>query len=78
VLGSALRGPGVLVRKAKELGDILDVVRSEFLQHLLIPHTLVKCNHNKSIRDTRNGVANLGKPLDERAQCLPQALLNAM
>jgi hypothetical protein len=62
--GSALRSPGALVRQAEELGNILDVVHSEFLQHLLIPHTLAKYNHNRSIGDTRNGVANLGKPLD--------------
>jgi hypothetical protein len=64
---SALRSPGALVREAEELGNILDVVHSELLQHLLIRHTLAKCNHNRSIGDTRNGIANLRKPLDERA-----------
>jgi hypothetical protein len=29
-------------RPAKELGDILDVMRGKLLQHFLIPHTLVK------------------------------------
>jgi hypothetical protein len=55
VLGTALCGPGALV------------MRDELLQHLLIPHTLAKCNHNTSIGYTRNGVANLGKPLNEGA-----------
>jgi hypothetical protein len=67
VLGTALCGPGTLVRLAEELCDILDVMRDELLQHLLIPHTLAKCNHNTSIGYTRNGVANLGKPLNEGA-----------
>jgi hypothetical protein len=62
--GSTLRGPDALVCQAEELGDI--------------PHTLAKCNHNRNIRDTRNGVANLGKSLDERAQGLPRALLNGV
>jgi hypothetical protein len=65
--GSTLCGPNAIVRQAEELGNILDVMRSELFQHLLIPHTLTKYNHNKNIGDTRNGVANLGKSLDERA-----------
>jgi hypothetical protein len=65
VLGMALYGPGALVRQAEELCDILDVMHGELLQHLLIPHTLAKCNHYRSIGDTRNGVANLRKPLNE-------------
>jgi hypothetical protein len=60
-------GPGTLICQAKELSDILDVVRGELLYHLLVPHTLVKCNYNKSIRNVRDGVANLGEPLDEGA-----------
>jgi hypothetical protein len=67
----ALGGPGTLVCQAEERRDILDVMRGELLQHFLIPHSLVKCNHNRSIRDTRNGVANLGEPLDEGAQGFP-------
>jgi hypothetical protein len=54
------------VHQAEKLGDILDVMRNELFQHLLIPYTLTKCNRNKNIGDTRNVVANLGKPLDER------------
>jgi hypothetical protein len=63
----ALCGPSALVRQAKELYDILDVMHGGLLQHLLIPHTLMKCNHNRSIGDMRNGIANLGKPLNEGA-----------
>jgi hypothetical protein len=59
VPGTALCGPNALVRQAEELCDILDVMHGELLQHLLIPHTLTKCNHNRSIGDTRNGIANL-------------------
>jgi hypothetical protein len=53
-------------------------VGSELLQHFLIPYPLAKCNHNRGIGDTRNGVANLGEPLDEGAQRLPRALLDSM
>jgi hypothetical protein len=71
VLGMALYGPGALVHQVEELCDILDVMRGELLQHLLIPHTLVKCNYNRSIGDTRNGIANLRKPMNEGAQRFP-------
>jgi hypothetical protein len=76
VPGTALCGPSTLVRQAEELCDILDVMRGKLLQHLLIPHTLVKYNRNKSIGDMRNGVANLGKPLNEGAQRFPWTLLH--
>jgi hypothetical protein len=62
----ALCSPDALVHQAKEHRDILVVVGGELLQHL-IPHSLVKCNHNRSIGDMRNGIANLGEPLDEGA-----------
>jgi hypothetical protein len=65
VPGTALCGPSALVCQGEKLCDILDVMRDEILQHLLIPHTLVKCNHNRSIGDMRNGVANMGKLLNE-------------
>jgi hypothetical protein len=67
VLGTTLCGPGALVHQAEELCDIMDVMCGELLQHLLIPHTLAKCNHNRRIGDTRDGVVNLGKPLNEGA-----------
>jgi hypothetical protein len=67
VPGTTLCGPSTLVHQAEELCDILDVMRGELLQHLHIPHTLMKCNHNRSIGDMRIGVANLGKPLIEGA-----------
>jgi hypothetical protein len=67
VPGTALCCPGALVCQGEKLYDILDVMHGELLQHLLIPHTLVKCNYNRSIGDTRNGVANMGKPLNEGA-----------
>jgi hypothetical protein len=34
----ALYGFGALVHQVEELYDILDVMRGELLQHLLIPH----------------------------------------
>jgi hypothetical protein len=74
-VGYARHDPDSLVRQAKELCDILDVMHGELLQHLLIPHILAKCNHNRSIGDTRNGVANLEKPLNEGAQRFPRTLL---
>jgi hypothetical protein len=49
-------------------------MRGELFQYLLIPHTLVKRDYNKSIRNTRNGVANLREPLDEGAQKFPRTL----
>jgi hypothetical protein len=58
-------GPSALVRQAEELCDILDVMCGKLLQHLLIPHTLVKCNHSRCIGDMRFGVANLREMLDE-------------
>jgi hypothetical protein len=51
---------------------------SELLQHLLIPYPLAKCNHNRGIGDMRDGVANLGEPLDELAQRLPRTLLDSV
>jgi hypothetical protein len=47
---------------------------SKLLQHLIISYPLAKRNHNRGIGDTRDGVANLGEPLDEGAQRLPRAL----
>jgi hypothetical protein len=64
---TAFCGPGILVCQAEKLNDILVVVCGELLQHLLIPHTLAKCNYNRSIENARDGVANLGEPLDEGA-----------
>jgi hypothetical protein len=55
----ALCDSSALVYLAKELSDILDVVRGELCQRVLIPHTLVKCNHNRCIGDTRDSVVNL-------------------
>jgi hypothetical protein len=74
----AFHSLGALVRQAEERGHILDVVGGELLQHLLILYSLAKCNHYRSIRDTRNGIANLREPLDEGAQGFPQALLDGM
>jgi hypothetical protein len=56
---------GALVHQAEERGDILNVVGGELLQHLLIPYSLMKCNHHRSIGDMRNGIVNLGEPLGE-------------
>jgi hypothetical protein len=67
VPGTALCGPGTLVHQEDELNDILDVMHGEILQHIPIPHTLAKCNYNRSIGDMRNSVVNLGKPLNEGA-----------
>jgi hypothetical protein len=72
--GMALCGPGAFVHQAKKLRDILDVMRGELFQHLLIPHTLVKHDYNKSIGNMNNGVANLREPLDEGAQRFPRTL----
>jgi hypothetical protein len=74
----ALRSLGALVCQAKERGHILDVVGGELFQHLLIPYSLAKCNHYRSIGDTRNGIANLRQPLNEGAHGFPQALLDGM
>jgi hypothetical protein len=63
--GTTLCGPGAFVRQAEKLRDILDVMRGELFQHLFIPHTLAKCDYNKSIGNMRNGVTNLREPLDE-------------
>jgi hypothetical protein len=76
VPGVAFHSLGALVRQAEEREHILDVMGGELLQHLLIPYSLVKCNHYRSIGDTRNGIANLREPLDEGAQGFPRALLD--
>jgi hypothetical protein len=57
-----------LVRQAEECRNILDVVGTELLQHLLITYSLAKCNHYRGIGDTRNGIVNLRESLDEGAQ----------
>jgi hypothetical protein len=78
VPGAAFCSLGALVRQAGERKNILDVMGDELLQHLLIPYSLVKCNHHRSIRDMRNGIVNLREPLDEGAQGFPRALLDGM
>jgi hypothetical protein len=78
VPGMALRSLEAHVRQAEERRNILDVVGGELLQHLLIPYSLVKCNHHRSIRDTGNGIANLREPLDKGAQGFPWALLDGV
>jgi hypothetical protein len=50
----------------------------KLLQHLLIPYSLGKCNYHRSIGDKRNGIVNLGEPLDEGAQGFTRALLDGM
>jgi hypothetical protein len=47
--GSTLRGPDALIRHAEELGDILDVMCIELLQHLLIPHTWQNATTTKAL-----------------------------
>jgi hypothetical protein len=78
VPGAALYSLATLVHQAEERRDILDVVGGELLQHLLIPYSLAKYNYHRSIGDTRNGIVNLGEPLDEEAQRFPRALLDGM
>jgi hypothetical protein len=78
VPGAALYSLATLVHQAEERRDILDVVGGELLQHLLTPYTLAKYNYHRSIGDTRNGIVNLGEPLDEGAQRFPRALLDGM
>jgi hypothetical protein len=74
----AFRSPSALVHQAEEHGHILDVVGGELLQHLLIPYPVAKCNHYRSIGDTRNGITNLREPLDEGAQGFPWPLLDGV
>jgi hypothetical protein len=74
VPGTTLCGLGTFVCQTKKLYDILDAMRGELLHHLLIPHTLAKRDYNRSVGDTRNGVANLREPLDEGAQRFPRTL----
>jgi hypothetical protein len=64
MLGMTLCSPGTFVRHVEELGDVMHVMRGQLLEHLLVPHTLLKSNNNKGIRDARDGVPNLGEPLD--------------
>jgi hypothetical protein len=75
-VGCARHGPGEFVRQAVELYDILDVMRGELLQYLLIPYSLTECNHNRSNGNTWDDVANLEKLLDEGVQTFCQALLH--
>jgi hypothetical protein len=41
------------------------------VRQVVIPYPVPKCNHYRSIGDTRNGIANLREPLDEGAQGFP-------
>jgi hypothetical protein len=59
------RSPGTLVHQAEELRDVLHIVCGQLLKHLLVSHALSECDNNKSVEDVRNGVLNLGEPLDE-------------
>jgi hypothetical protein len=51
VPGVALRSLGTLVCQTEERGHILYIMGGELLQHLLIPYSLVKCNHYRNIGD---------------------------
>jgi hypothetical protein len=66
-----LCSPSALVYQAEELNGILDIMCGELLQCLLIPHTLMKYNHNRCIGYTRDGVVNLREPLDDGAPRFP-------
>jgi hypothetical protein len=66
--GMALCGPRALVCQTEELDDVLHVMCCQLLEHLLVTHTLPKCNNDRSIGDARDGVANLGESLDEGVQ----------
>jgi hypothetical protein len=74
MLGAPICGPSVFVRPAEKLRDILDVMRGELFQYLLIPHTLAKRDYNRNIGNMRNAVVNLREPLDEGAQRFPWTL----
>jgi hypothetical protein len=74
MLGMTLCGLGAFAHQAEKLRDILDVMCGKLFQHLLIAHTLVKHDYNKSIGNTRNGVTNPREPLDEGVQRFPQTL----
>jgi hypothetical protein len=78
VPGAAFHSLGALIRQAEERGHILNVVGGELLQHLLIPYSLMKCNHYRSIGDMRNGIANLRELQDEGAQGFPRALVDGV
>jgi hypothetical protein len=66
--GMTLCDPGTLEREAEELGDVLHVVHGHLLEHLLVTHTMLKRDNDRSIGDARDGVLSLGEPLDEGAQ----------
>jgi hypothetical protein len=74
----ALCSLGALVRQVKERRNILDIVGGELLQHLLIPYSLAKCNHHRSIGDMRNGIVKLRELLGEATQGFPRALLDGV
>jgi hypothetical protein len=78
VPGVVHRSLGALVRQAKECRNIWDVVGGELLHHLIFPYSMVKCNYHRSIEDMRNGIVNLGEPLDEGTQGFTRALLDDM
>jgi hypothetical protein len=60
--------PCTLVHQAEELRDVFHIVCDQLLEHLLISHAPSKSNYNISIGDARDGISNLGEPLDEGPQ----------
>jgi hypothetical protein len=75
VPGLPFDSPGALDDKVEELEDVLDVVSSELLQHLLVLYSLSECGNDRRKGNAGDGVPYLGKALDEEAQHLSWALL---
>jgi hypothetical protein len=67
----ALGSSGAFVGQSKERSDGFYVMRRQFLQHLLITHSLSESSDNRGIRDARYSSSYLGEAGDKSPESLP-------
>jgi hypothetical protein len=74
----ALGSSGVFVGQSKERSDGFYVMRRQFLQHLLIMHSLSESSDNRGIGDARYSPSYLGEAGDKSLESLPRFLPHCM
>jgi hypothetical protein len=68
---TALGNFGTFVGQSKERSDGFYVMRRQFLQHLLITHSLSESSDNGGIGDARYSLSYLGEARDESLESIP-------
>jgi hypothetical protein len=73
-----LGSSGAFVGQSKEHSDGFYVMHRQFLQHLLITHSLSESNDNRGIGDARYSPSYLGEAGDKSPESLPGFLPHCM